>query len=493
MSSLLNSSAKVPYTAKRSKQVTPADGPPQRRYLVLIIGMVLFVELNAMVIQMVVPALHYMAPKFPVDGLAWVLTVVTVIGAMVLPLGGKLADQLGLRQIILAVAVLFGVGSVICALTDSFALFLVGRALQAVVLATTAVAYRVYRDVLPARYVPVALGSIGAGIGVAGLIGPVIAGALLDAWGYQSLFWFFAAYIAVVAPIVYFSTPKSAGGTLRGVDFSGGLTLAVGLGGVLLGLSQAMTTGWTSPGTIAPVVVGLVAFGLFPLVERRQREPMIELSLLARPAVLMTLLVAFFGQLPVIGFAFALPQMLQTAKDAGLGYGFGLTALAVGLVQIPYGLFGTVFGPLGGAVTRKLPVRTVMLSSLVFLTLGALLLGLFHAQLEPIVVWTALVGIGFGLFWAAQPNLMVDAVPAERTGVSGGIQLATQATATSVGSTLIGAILASNMVGVAAGQPIFSDGAFTTIFLGSAASGMIAIVLTLFMRHGRRPATGGAR
>ncbi|WP_372347932.1 hypothetical protein [Streptomyces sp. KL116D] len=67
----------------------------------------------------------------------------------------------------------------------------------------------------------------------------------------------------------------------------------------------------------------------------------------------------FFGLMPVIAFAFSLPQMLETPKSAGFNYAFGLGALAVGLVQIPYGLFGMVSGPWARALARRVPMRTL--------------------------------------------------------------------------------------------------------------------------------------
>lgn len=478
-------------SARADVPSTPEAIPPLRHYFVLMVGMVLLVELNAAVLQMAVPALRSMAPHFPVAGLPWVLTLVTLVGAMLQPLGGKLADRIGLRQMILTVAVVFALGSLICAATSDFTVLLIGRALQAVVLVMPAVAYRVYRDALPARHVPVALGTLGTGIGVAGLIGPITAGALIDNFGYRALFWFFLVYILLVTPLVYFSLPKSVERTVHRIDIGGGMLLSLGVGGLLLGISEGGAWGWSSPRTIGSIVFGLVLLGLFPLVERKQRHPLIDLSLLRKPGVSMTLLVACFGVIPSVIFGYAVPQMLQTPTTPGLGYAFGLSALAVGLVQIPYGLFAMILGPAGGALSRKIPVRTVMVAGLACLGLGLLLLALFHTSLAVIIVWTAVTGAGAGLFWAALPNLMVEAVPATHTGISGGIQLAVQATAASLVGALIGTILANNVIGATHGEPLFTNSAFVTIYYVGVAASVLGIVISLTMRHGRRPATGG--
>jgi predicted MFS family arabinose efflux permease len=86
---------------------------------------------------------------------------------------------------------------------------------------------------------------------------------------------------------------------------------------------------------------------------------------------------------------------------------------------------------------------------------------------------------------------MVEAVPPTHTGVSAGIQISSQALAASVMSAVIGTILVSNVIGAVQGTPVYADSAFTAIYYIGAAAGAAALVITLFMRHGRRAATGG--
>ncbi|WP_372349853.1 hypothetical protein [Streptomyces sp. KL116D] len=85
---------------------------------------------------------------------------------------------------------------------------------------------------------------------------------------------------------------------------------------------------------------------------------------------------------------------------------------------------------------------------------------------------------------------MVEAV-ASHTGVSSGLQIATHAIGTSVMSATIGGLLSHNVVGTVGHGPVYADSAFTTIFLIGAAGGVIGLILTLAMRRGRQPATGG--
>ncbi|WP_235748596.1 MFS transporter [Nocardia coffeae] len=481
-------------------KVVPVSPPPDeapgrlRNYLMLIGSVLVLVELNAMCVQMVVPALRPMAHDFPVAGLGWVLTIVSLIGAAVMPLGGKLADKLQLRPLISGVGALFFVGNVLCAISTSFALLMVGRALQAVMLVMPAIAYCIFRDLLPARLLPVALGSLGTGLGLAGLVGPILAGALIDGLGYRSVFWFFAIYVVVVTPIVCWQIPrKTDRKVVTGkIDLPGVASLSVGIGLVLLGLTQGSEWGWTAPGTLGSLVVGLLLLALFVRIESRASDPIVDLRAFRTPAITLTLIVGFLGIVPIIAFSFAVPQLLQTPKDAGLPFAFGFGALAVGVAMIPYGAVGMILGPVGGALARRIPIRLVMVASLALLGAGMVLIALFHASLIAIIVWTLIIGAGFGLFWAAQPNLMVEAVPHDQTGVSAGVQTSVFALATAVTSALVGTTLANHVVAEGREGPVYGDTAFVIIFVGGAVAVALGIVVTLAMKHGRAPASGGS-
>lgn len=466
-----------------------------RRQIAMIAVVLLLCELNAMAVAMLVPGLRPMAAEFPVEGLAWTITVVSLVGAMAMPLGGKLVDRFGQRPVVLTACAVFLLGSLISALSSSFALMIVGRALQGTIAVMPVIAYRVFRDSLPPRIVPIALGALGTGFGVSGLLAPIIGGALVDGLGYRSIFWFFVVYTAVLTPlsvVVLPRTPRRRSTEVGRIDVLGGLLLAAGIGGILLGLGEGGKWGWLAPSTLLVLLGGIIALGLFVLVESRVEEPMIELRLLRNPAVALTLTVGLVGFMSCGMMAITLPQMLQTPSSTGMVYAFGLSALMVGLAQIPFGITSMVFGPVGGALTKRFNPRAIMISSLVSFAIGSMLLAMAHRSLVLILVWLCFMGVGFGLFWAAQPNLMVEAVPAKYTGVSGGIQVCSVSISTAIGSAVVGAVLGANVADVGPDGPLYNDSAFTTIFLVGTGTAVIALVITLFMQHGRQPATGGA-
>jgi MFS family permease len=117
-----------------------------------------------------------------------------------------------------------------------------------------------------------------------------------------------------------------------------------------------------------------------------------------------------------------------------------------------------------------------------------------HDQLWFYVVFGLLQGIGNGFYFAATPNLIIEAVPEHLTGVSGGMVSLTSALAGGVMPVVISVILLRNILHVdpATHAVAFGSAGYSYALVVIAACAAVALVLTAFMRHGRTPATGGA-
>jgi MFS family permease len=113
--------------------------------------------------------------------------IIALVGGATTPIVSKLADLYGKRRIMLLCSVSFLAGSVLSAVTSSWALFLAGRALQATAFAMTAIAVGLIRDLLPRRHVPIAVGALAAGFGFSGIVSPFVGGALTDHYSWRSL------------------------------------------------------------------------------------------------------------------------------------------------------------------------------------------------------------------------------------------------------------------------------------------------------------------
>lgn len=467
------------------------EGRSTAVYVLRLVPLILLTEVVALELSLVYPALRHMAAEFRTPSIGWTLTVVSLVGVVAQPLLGKVADGYGKKRVIVCAAGAFAIGSLVCALAPSFPVFLAGRAVQGVAMVIAPAAYGLIRDVFPVRIVPVAMGAITTGIGFSVIVGPVVGGALTQAFGFRAIFWFCLLYAVVLTPLVVATFPESGVRLRRRVDVAGGLLFGCGAAGVLLAVGQGGRWGWGSGRLVAVAVGACVLLTLFVVCELRVDHPLIDLRLLAGPALRWTLLAAFGGSVAIGGQALALPQLVQTPK--GTGFGLGMAPLGVAVFLVPQGLLSAVGGPLGGLLARRHAPRTGLVLALGCLATGATLLSVLHTQVWHILLAAVFAGVGFGFFFVSVSNLVVEAVPATHTGVGAGMMGVANNLGNATGVTVLGAVLAQHVLeGPAAGDEIlYAESGYVAAFLVAAGFALTALTVAVLMRHGRTPATGG--
>ncbi|MCX5240381.1 MFS transporter [Streptomyces prunicolor] len=472
------------------------EDPPQpeqrstAHYVLVTVAVMLMMEATVFSAVMFTNILHNMIPPFTPGQLPWIVTITFLVGSALQPLAGKLSDVFGYKRLFLAAAVLFLAGSLLGALTSSFPMMMVARVLQASVIAMPGVNYAFFREYLPKRMVPIVIGLSATGIGVAVAIGPIISGALVGSFSYHSVFWFCFLYMLALAPVLYFGVPDIGRRSKRRIDVGGAFLLTVGIGMLLFGFTQSSSKGWTSAGTLVPFAIAVLSFVGFVILENGLPEPLIDMKLLASPALRTSLLIALFASVPASSSGFLIPQMLESHAGGGVSYGMGMSSFHAGLFGLFTGVVTMICGPLGGYLCRRYSPRLVVLTCSVIGVVASVVIALAHDHLWQYAISMMLFGVASGFYYAGTVNLVIEAVPPRLTGVSGGLQATTSALTSGAAPVLATVVLALYVVG-GAGSAYAGKG-YTYVFLGAAVFGVIAVVLSLFMRHGRAQATGGA-
>lgn len=419
-----------------------------RVLLVLFLG----VLMGALDIAIIAPALPVIRSYFGVGDRAgsWTFTIYVLFNLIGTPLMAKLSDRFGRRWIYVIDVLVFAVGSVVVALSPAslFGMLIAGRALQGLGAGGIfPVASAVIGDTFPPEKRGGALGLIGAVFGIAFIIGPILGGVILTFLGWQ---WLFLVNLPIAAVVVYMSLkllPSTHSGSRLSFDVAGMIVLGLMLTSLALGLNSIDTRHFFSslltPGVYPFFLLSMVLLAIFPRIERRAQDPVLNLTLLGtRQAAIAGVLSAGAG-LGEVGMVF-IPSMAIVA--------LGLDKHLSSYMLMPVVLAMAVGSPLAGRFLDRFGSKLVVQVGTALLAIGMFLLSFGSlASIMAIFILSGVI-IGFGLsalLGAPIRYIMLNEAPASaRTSAQGAITVFT-----SVGqltsSAVVGAVAASQGGGVA--------------------------------------------
>ncbi|GGN60070.1 MFS transporter [Actinoplanes lobatus] len=410
----------------------------EQRWLVLAIcaTSIFLVGLDTTAVNVALPAIGDDLRLATAD-LEWAVDAYTLVLASLMITSGALADRIGRRRVFRIGLVLFGAGSVACALAPSIGVLVAARALQGVggsMLSPVALAI-VVSVITDPRERARAIGVWAAVFGLSMAAGPVLGGALITGLGWRIVFWANLPIIAVVLVLTALFVPESRAARARRLDLPGQILLVVLLGAGVAVLIEGPRLGWTSPALLAGFAVIAAALAAFVRTESRRAEPLIDLDLFRRPPF-----AAAVGGAVAVFVALNVTLLLGTLY---LQQVRGLRPIEAGLVTLPMAVAATVCAPLSGRLVGRigprLPLRVAGVCTVIG---GAMLAGLGdRTGMAVLLVAYLFAGIGVGFANAPITNTAVSGLPPERSGLAGGIA----STARQVGAAL-GVAIAGGMV-----------------------------------------------
>ncbi|XVV16031.1 MFS transporter [Actinoplanes sp. CA-131856] len=433
----------------------------------------------------VLPALPELATALHTDrqSVTWTLTATLIAAAVFTPMIGRLGDLFGRRRLLIAVLAVFTAGSVLSAVSDHLGLVLAGRVLQGAGGGIIPLGVAVARSAFPAERRASSIGVISAVYGVGTGLGLVLGGLVVDHASYPWIFWITGLIAAASGVAVAFLVPETGGTATRGrLDLAGVALLAVGVTLPLLAVSRGNAWGWTSARTLVLLAAGLIVLVVFGLVERRIAQPLVDLGLLRRPAVLITNVTTFLVGIGMFGAFVLVPQFAEAPVSTG--YGFGVDATRAGLLLAPGSLAMMAGGPIAARMHRRYTGRVTLAVAAGVTALGSVLLAFSHSTQLLVLLWSFVALIGVGLALAVIPTMIVEEVPADRAAEAAGVNALIRSVGSSVGTQVLAGILAAGTVAGAL-PPV---GNFTGAFLFGAAATVVAMVAAVLIPHTRTAA-----
>lgn len=451
---------------------------PAQNYAIIAV-LVLLVEITGITYTMVTPALSGIGAAFHTTDISWIITSVTLVGAISFAVCGKLGDIYGKKAVTLACTAVFTAGTALCAMAPVLPVLIAGRALQGLGLAVLSLTYGLVRDVLPRRLIPIALGFIGTGMGASTIIGPAISGVLVEPFTFRGIFWFQLCYGIAVGLLVWRLVPESGLRSPATVDWTGASLLGFGALAFLYGIGTAKESGWLSVPTLGGTIAGALLITLWLRHERRTRNPLMHIDLLAQRKVGLPLLANACVQFCMVGHSMLIPMFVMSSAKSG--FGFDATPLQVAGFLAAGGASAMVAGPVSGLVSRRFGPRAGMALGASALTVGSGVLAAAHDTAATVLLAQVVVGIGIGTASAALPNVIVHAVPANVQGVSGGMLNLVGSFGSSLGSQLMVVVLLLPGASYLGSQVQYAESGFVLAFLTAAACGAIALASAVFI------------
>lgn len=373
----------------------------------------------------------------------WLITIYTLAYAASIPIMGKLADKFGRKYIYLTSIGLFGLGSLLCGLSQnvgSFTMLLISRAIQAIggggILP---IASAEFGTTFPKEKRGMALGLVGGVFGIANIFGASVGSLILDIFGSQN--WQYIFYINVPITLFIliagiFILPNSKEKDIKKTDIAGILILTIMILSLLFGLKNIDFFNFTNTIIATNVYPFLLLFvvliPIFILVEKKAEEPVINLSYFKNRNIIITFILSFITGVTMMGMIFV-PQFTENSLKLVSGSG--------GYLVIILGLFAGVGAPFSGKLIDKFGVKPILGFGFLASILGSAYLMFVTANypnMLNVIISLILIGLGMGFTMGTPLNYMMLENTEEKESNSA---LATLSLIRSIGTTIAPAIM----------------------------------------------------
>jgi EmrB/QacA subfamily drug resistance transporter len=380
------------------------------------------------------------------EALTWVVSAYTLVFGGLMLLGGKAADLVGSRKVVLTGLTLFTVASLVTGLAPTAEVLIASRMAQgagAALLSPAAlsVIVRTFEGAELNRALGFwsALGGAGAAIGV------LLGGVLTAAFGWA---WVFYVNVPVGITLVLAllrTLPRDGvpGGSVRRLDITSAALVTLATGSVIYALVNAGERGWLSLATAVPVALGLLLYVGFGLRQRASADPLLSLGLLRRRTVMTGLL--------MIGVATALMISVFFLGTFYLQHTEGFGPMATGLLFLPVAGATMLGAQLGGRVVGRVGPRTLGSAALLLAAAGLAVPSVWSGT-TAMVAGVSAGAVGIGAVFVVASTTTFAQVDFHEAGVASGLLSTCHEFGAAIGVSAVSSIAAAGLVGSNAGR-----------------------------------------
>ena len=447
----------------------------ERRWLALVLlaSSLALIVIDSTIVNIAFPTIRSTFGASFADA-EWVNSIYSLVFGSALITFGKLGDMYGRRNIFIAGAIVFLIGSAGSGLAGNIETMIFFRGVQGLggaMLSPSTLS--IISSTFKGSERGIAFGVWGATAGVAGVLGPLLGGWLIEygttafgePWRLAFLINIPIGILAVAGAFWVIKESRDAAVRHR-IDVPGIVLASLGLGAIVFGAIEGQTYGWWQakqvftlgairypnvvdaaaipagtlsfiPFSFALGVILVAAFVIWQVVqERRGGEPLFEMSLFNYTSFRWGLLTVGIVALGEFGIILVLSIFFQLAK--------GLGAFETGLQLLPFAIAIMVAAPVAGVLASRFGGKWVVTAGMALETLGLIWLSQVitpDADTLTLSLPLAVYGVGIGLAIAQLSNIILSDVPPSRVGAASGANNTIRQVGASLGIAIIGAVL----------------------------------------------------
>jgi EmrB/QacA subfamily drug resistance transporter len=371
----------------------------------------------------------------------WITNGYLLALAVALITAGKLGDRFGHRQTFLLGVVGFAASSGVIGLGGSVSLVVTFRVLQGLFGALLMpAALGLLRSSFPAEKLNAAIGIWGAVIGASTAAGPIVGGLLVERFNWESVFFInIPVGLIALAMGLLILRDHRARNAPRSFDVPGIALLSTAMFCLIWALIKTPEWGWSDPVTVGFLGAAVATFMVFALWESRAREPLLPLSMfrsvpLTAGTVLMVLMAFGF-----MGGIFFVTFYLQNVH--------GMKPVDSGIRLLPLTAMMIVSSPLAGGLISKIGPRVPLVGAMFVAAVAMFGLSTLDADSGAAAtsLWFALLGLGLAPVMVGATEVIVGNAPLQHAGVAGGLQQAAMQVGGSLGTAVLGVVMATRV------------------------------------------------
>lgn len=403
----------------------------------------LIVSIDNGVLNVALPSLVRSLGATP-SQLQWIVDAYTLVFAGLLFTGGALGDRFGRRGVMSAGLVIFGVGSLLAALSSSAGELIAWRALLGVgaalvMPATLSILVNVFTEPRQRRRA-IAYWTLMNATG--SFIGPMVGGLLLRNFSWGACFLINVPVVVLALSLQRRFVPTSRDPDAARFDLPGAMLSTLMLGALLWAIIEGPAYGWMSPQIIGGFAASALLLAGFVSRERRTAAPMLDLAILRSPQLTAAAVATTVAFMAMIGGMFLVQQSLQIVK----GYPPLTAALAT---SGPITTVNFLLMPRAPWLTERFGARWMIAAGCGCVSIASLVIATttVSSGYLNLLIGFSLMAVAFSVFVPASTEAIMTAVPKEKAGGASAVNQTTRQLGSALGVAIGGSIAASAYVG----------------------------------------------